>query len=277
LVRYYTPLNEPFVNAEFCGQIKRWPPYLEGDSGFIMVMKNLCFGIIETVNGIRSIDPNAVMVHVQATGLTLTNDPNLQTNVDELFNKRLTQFELITGRILEGHPLYNWLVENGMRDYELQWFQRNAILIDIMGLNYYPELSVSEMYKENGQLKIKSVWGGTSGFESIIKSYYQRYKRPIFIAETSTNAKRGNRVNWLKDSIRSVKQLRDEGIPVIGYTWWPLYDLINWDYREENAPVENYLEPMGLWELKMGFDRVFRRVPTEAASVFKEVIHSFQI
>ena len=33
LVRWYTPLNEPLVNAQMCGKRGIWPPYLRGDNG----------------------------------------------------------------------------------------------------------------------------------------------------------------------------------------------------------------------------------------------------
>jgi beta-glucosidase/6-phospho-beta-glucosidase/beta-galactosidase len=274
LVRYYTPLNEPYVNAEFCGLIKRWPPYLEGDSGFLMVMKNLCRGIVETVGGIRSVDPDAVMVHVEATGLACTQDLSLQNEVERFFKKRLTQFELVTGQVEEGHFLYEWLTENGLTEEELKWFRQNKITIDIMGLNYYPDLSVFELFRENEKIRQKPVWGGVDGLKFIITSYYKRYGRPIFITETSANAKQGDRSEWLKESVKAIKELRGQGIPVIGYTWFPLYDLINWDYREGTEPVEKYLEPMGLWGLQMGFDRVFRRVPTKLVDEYKQVIKS---
>ena len=31
----FTPLNEPLVNAEWCGQNGQWPPYLHGQDGFV--------------------------------------------------------------------------------------------------------------------------------------------------------------------------------------------------------------------------------------------------
>lgn len=33
LVRWYTPLNEPFINAEMCGFTGHWPPYRRGTRG----------------------------------------------------------------------------------------------------------------------------------------------------------------------------------------------------------------------------------------------------
>lgn len=64
---YYTPLNEPFVNAEWCGWSGKWPPYLTGVLGFTLMINQLCKGIIMTVKCLKEVDPNAVMVHVEAS------------------------------------------------------------------------------------------------------------------------------------------------------------------------------------------------------------------
>ena len=69
LVRWWTPLNEPIVNALFCGKRGLWPPYLRGDGGYIRIMLNLVKGIHATVAAIKEVDPRALMVHVEATGL----------------------------------------------------------------------------------------------------------------------------------------------------------------------------------------------------------------
>ena len=34
---------------------------------------------------------------------------------------------------------------------------------------------------------------------------------------------------WLKQTLGDCRRLREEGIPLIGYTWWPCLDNIDWD------------------------------------------------
>jgi beta-glucosidase len=58
----------------------------------------------------------------------------------------------------------------------------------------------------------------------------------------------------------------------VGFTWWPLYDLINWEYRDGTKPVESYLEPMGLHRLRMDEERIFRREPLPVAKRMREII-----
>src|SRR6266496_1533746 len=45
LTHWYTPLNEPLVNAQMCGKRGLWPPYPRGDSGYIRIMLQLVKGI----------------------------------------------------------------------------------------------------------------------------------------------------------------------------------------------------------------------------------------
>ena len=72
LIDWYTPLNEPIINSLMCGMRGAWPPYLRGDKGYIKIMMQLARGIVRTVEAIKAIDPGAIMVHVEAAGLTRT-------------------------------------------------------------------------------------------------------------------------------------------------------------------------------------------------------------
>jgi beta-glucosidase len=60
----WTPLNEPAVNADFCGQRGIWPPYLRGTKGYDRVLIGIATGIVRTIRSIRSIDPEARIVAV---------------------------------------------------------------------------------------------------------------------------------------------------------------------------------------------------------------------
>jgi hypothetical protein len=46
-----------------------------------------------------------------------------------------------------------------------------------------------------------------------------------------------------------IKTLRGQGVPVIGYTWFPLFTMIDWRYRFSQEPVENFYLELGLYRL----------------------------
>lgn len=275
-VRYYTPLNEPFVNAEFCGTIGRWPPYLQGDAGFVRVSNQLCKGIVRTVEVLKDVDPGNILVHVEATGVELPLSEGVRPRAELDNLRRYTMVELVQGRVAEGHFLYAYLKGNGMTAADLAWFRERRISVDVLGINYYPEMCVRERFQEppeaGGAERLRAIWGGGRYLQQIVRDYWRRYRRPVFITETSTNAKSGDRQAWLEESVAAVRQLRSEGIPVIGYTWWPLYDLINWDYREGEGPVAQYIEPMGLWSLEPDAAGELHRVPTPVRDLYVRMV-----
>ncbi|MCR4401631.1 MAG: family 1 glycosylhydrolase [Firmicutes bacterium] len=273
-VRCFTPLNEPYVNAEYCGLIGRWPPRLSGEEGFVRLCERLGRGIIATVEALKAVTPEAVMVHVEATGLALSEDPSLRQALEPLNERRFVVLELIQGRVGPDHVLRDWLVDKGLDDDDLAWFSEHALRLDVLGLNYYPELSVRRFFERGGRLESEPWWGGAECLKRLIREHWRRYRRPVFLTETSTNEKAGDRVAWLRESVSAVRELRQEGIPVIGYTWWPLYDLVNWDYREGAGPAEDYIEPMGLWSLEPRDGGRLLRKPTRAVAVYQELISS---
>ena len=36
---------------------------------------------------------------------------------------------------------------------------------------------------------------------------------------------------------------------MVGYTWWPMFDLVAWAYRQGNREPARYFARMGLWDL----------------------------
>jgi beta-glucosidase len=294
-VRYFTPLNEPFINAELCGRVAHWPPYLSGDSGFVLLTNALCKGIVQTVDALREVRSDAVMVHVEATGYGLTDEEELVPRLKLDSERLLSMFELITGRVDQRHPLYEYLMENGITGQDLAWFRSHAIELDVIGLNYYPFMSVWRRSLTDGRLTQQAVWGGGDYMERIVRDVYHRYERPILITETSFNERARDdgmfaappdapkdtddacRRLWLDEVVTSLQRLTADGVPVVGCTWWPLYDLVNWEYREGTGPVEDYLEPMGLYRLIRDEDGAFRREPLPVAQRMSEVISADEV
>lgn len=251
-ITYYTPLNEPYVNAEFCGLNGTWPPYLKGLQGFYYLMGQLSKGIILTVNNILSVVPEARFVHVDATKKYFTYDCTLQNEVDIWNENRFVMWELIEGRIVEGHPLYTLMTNYGVVPETFRWFSENKIELDIVGVNYYPQFSVHEVKRdEKGFIIYPHVLGGGDELKDIITEAYKRYNRPIFITETSYRGSENERIKWLYDCHQACMDLKKTAIPLIGLTWFPFMDLVDWGYRTSGKSVEEELLPFGLYTLTM--------------------------
>lgn len=250
LVKFYTPLNEPIINSLMCGMRGLWPPYLKGEKGYIRLMLQLAKGIVKTVKVLKEIQPDSVMVHVEATGMTRTVRQDLAALAKEEQHRGYLCYDLISGRLDHDHLLFSWLVRNGASPDDLDSLIKNKIDLDIIGMNFYPQWSTKLLYiDKRGKLAFKETEPEGGGFRELITDYYERYKVPIMITETSAVGSDEVREKWLHSSISMIKSLRSDGIPVIGYTWFPLFTMIDWRYRFSQEPLEHFYLELGLYHL----------------------------
>ncbi len=248
-VRWYPPLNEPLVNALFCGKRGLWPPYLRGDGGYIRILLQLVRGILRTVAAIKEVDPLAIMVHVEATGITRAMRDDLQALATEDQHRGYLCYDLLTGRVRADHPLFLWLLRHGVSPDDLAAIARQAIPLDVVGMNFYPQWSTREVYVDaRGRLASRVVEKDGIGFATLIRDFYDHYQAPIMITETSAKDSETERTAWLTNSVAAVKQLRRQGVPVLGYTWFPLFTMIDWRYRFGRGPLQQYQIDLGLYK-----------------------------
>lgn len=271
---HYTPLNEPFINAEWCGWSGTWPPYLSGLDGFVAMMVRLCEGIVLTVEKLREAVPGAVIVHVEAAKLYVESGPELAEET-KLWNEiRFVMWELVQGLIGEAHPLRAWLLRHGATEAELAWFQGCAIAPDIVGLNYYPQFSVNVVDREVVELeKIpQPVPGDASHMAAIIREAYRRYGRPVFITETSYRGTEEERIAWLEEVVRTAASLAEQGVELAGITWFPFMDMVDWPYRTNGLPRSDNMATFGLYTLSEQPDGTLRREKNAVGKRFEEIV-----
>lgn len=272
LVHWYTPLNEPIINALMCGMRGLWAPYLKGERGYIRIMMQLAKGIVRTVESIAAIQPDSVMVHVEATGLTRTIREDLAPLAREERHRGYLCYDLISGRITHDHLLYSWLVRNGASPDDLQELRERKIDLDVIGMNFYPQWSTKQLYiNEKGEIAFREVEHEGKGFVELITNYYERYRRPIMITETSAVGSVEVREKWLESSVSMIRRLREKNVPVIGYTWFPLFTMIDWRYRFETGPLADYYLELGLYNINRKAPRP-RWIETPLARKMKSYI-----
>ncbi|MBV9468783.1 MAG: family 1 glycosylhydrolase, partial [Abitibacteriaceae bacterium] len=199
-IRWWTPLNEPRITAWNCGKVGWWPPCRRGWSGFATVLVAVCQGIIRTDEALRGVDPENVLVHVDASNLWL---PPLPPDEPLL---ALTEFrrdivflalDLISRRVDDKHRLWPWLLRQGIPSAVLEWFLAHRMDLDIIGINLYPMLSQKQYVRtRSGRLRIGFPPGGSGMLEQIVKLYWERYQRPLMIAETAGRGRLSHRLNW---------------------------------------------------------------------------------
>jgi beta-glucosidase len=180
---------------------------------------------------------------------------------------------LISGRVTEEHPLYEWLLKNGVKDRNLDWFRANAIELDVVGINLYPLFS-RKILKKAPHLRIQMPYAGGEIVERLAEMYHARYGVPIFVSETASLGSIRRRGQWLVDSVESTRRARERGIPLIGYTWWPLFALVTWAYRQGKREPAYYIKQMGLWDLRADAAGDLKRVRTGLVDEYQKLVRA---
>src|SRR5215212_9122352 len=204
LVRYYTPLNEPMVNADYCGNKAEWPPYLSGDDGYVKLTLALAKGIVLTTQAIKAEQPDAITVQVEALWHTFTSDRSLEERAAQENARQYLCFDLTTGRISDAHVLVNFLCSHGMTQPELDWFHKNAVTFDFFGVNFYP-WSYSEL-EQASKDSVRYITGEPPGdrIAIVIREAYERYRMPMLITETSAKRDIPGRAQWMDETLNTV-------------------------------------------------------------------------
>jgi beta-glucosidase len=270
-IHAYTPLNEPRITSWYCGKLGWWPPFQRGWGGFVKVMLSVCRGIVTTVKALRSVDSDILCAHVDATDLYESPDPALAQEASRRQEMVFLALDLISGRIDSRHQFFDWLQRFGAKAEDLDWFREHAVDLPMLGINLYPMFSQKVLVRQNG-LRIRMPYTDETLIERLSELYWQRYGAPMFISETASMGSVRRRSAWLKTSIQAVRRVRKQGIPLVGYTWWPMFALVTWAYRQGNHPPAYYLKQMGLWDLVADSASNLQRVRTPLVDEFQALV-----
>ncbi|MFF5289792.1 family 1 glycosylhydrolase [Paractinoplanes globisporus] len=241
LVDHLTPLNEPLTTASFCGLRGVWPPALTGWDGWVTVTLSIVEGIRRTVDAVRAVNPDAVIVHVEAAALYETRDDMLAERTGLLAGIGHLPTELLLGRVTADHPLRTWLISHGAPDAILDGLLARPTNLDVLGVNYYPDLTPRVIERVDGSIRQVTANRWTGGLELALRTAGERFGLPMMVTETSIEGDETVRRSWAEESIATVRRLRAEGLDIRGYTWWPLLDFVDWSYASGGRNVEEFV------------------------------------
>jgi beta-glucosidase len=268
LVRYYTPLNEPTVNADFCGRRGEWPPYMTGDDGFVRVLLPIARGIQLSAQAIRAADPDAVLVAVEALNWRRAAMPGAQAEAARRDQADFLCWDLVRGALDEAHPLHGWLRDNGASKSELAALRAHATEQEIFGVNFYP-WSAYELSEEGGVIHQQPVARDGRLLLDVLGRCHAHTGRSLFVTETSAKEDIAGRAAWMDETIAAVHAARAEGLPVIGYTWFPLITMVEWNYRTSGRPLADHLLHLGLWDSRFDEQGVLVREETPLVEKYR--------
>jgi hypothetical protein len=214
------------------------------------------------MHAILKVRPETLFVQSESTEYYHAENPQAISPSETLNARRFLSLDLNYGRRLDS-GMYEYMFDNGMTRDEYHFFLNNNLKHNcIMGNDYYQE---NEHYvNEDGKTRYA---GEIFGYAVITHQYYNRYRLPVMHTETNVcQGPRGDEaVNWLRKEWANVLRVRNNGVPLIGFTWYSLTDQVDWDTGlcEDNGHVN----PLGLYDL----DRKIRPVGV----TYRELVHAW--
>jgi beta-glucosidase/6-phospho-beta-glucosidase/beta-galactosidase len=254
-ITFYTPVNEIFITATFSAQFGWWNERLKSDRAFVNALKHLVQANVRAMHAILKVNPNAIFIQSESSQYFHAEGPASENAARRYNEKRFLALDLTYGYHLNA-TVYEYLMDNGMTRDEYHWFLRCHVRPRcIMGNDYYE--TNENLVHADGSISLS---GDIFGYYPITNQYFSRYRLPVM--HTETNYTEPGAVNWLKKQWANVHRLKQDGVPIVGFTWYSLQDQVDWDtaLRENNGNVN----ALGLCDL----DRNVRPV----GHAYKELI-----
>jgi len=258
-VRFYTPVNEIYVSAKASAKDGLWNEQKKDDKSFVTAIKNLVASSIMANHMIAKRKPNCIIVQSESAEYVHEFSATISKET-----KLINKLRFLSLDLLYAHPpdadVCMYLLDNGLTREEFDWFMAGEPPgYQIMGNDYYGRNETIKL-PDGSSLNASDVLG----WYQVTKEYYERYKKPVMHTETNVlNADEA--VMWLYKQWINVLQIRKDGIPVLGFTWYSLIDQVDWDV--ELAEKRGKINSCGLYD--------FNRKPRPVAKAYKSLLEQF--
>jgi beta-glucosidase/6-phospho-beta-glucosidase/beta-galactosidase len=261
-VQFYTPVNEIYVCAKLSTLDGIWNERKRNDDrAFVTALKHLCKANLLAIWEILKVRPDAVFIQSESAEYFHLgcSDPEIVRKAEWENQRRFLSFDLLYS-VPPATNLGVYLLDNGLTREEFHWFMSHGLGERmVMGNDYYQ--SNEHVIVPGGEIRSS---GEVFGWSVITRQYFDRYHRPVMHTETNIRDA-GEAPRWLWKEFFNVRYLRDQGVPVLGFTWYSLIDQVDWD--SALALDRGVVNPCGLYDLK--------RQPHPVAAAYQELIRQF--
>jgi beta-glucosidase/6-phospho-beta-glucosidase/beta-galactosidase len=252
-----------YICALFSAYYGWWNEQLTTDRSFVAALKHIVKANVLAMHQILEVRPNAIFIQSESSEYYHAENPRAIRPAELMNERRFLSLDLNYGKRLQSE-MYEYLMDNGMTREEYHFFlNTNLKRHCIMGNDYY--ITNEHRVAEDGSTQAA---GEIFGYYVITNHYYDRYRLPIMHTETNmVEGENGDHsVKWLWKQWANVIRVRNDGIPIVGFTWYSLIDQVDWDtaLRENNGRVN----ALGLFDL----DRNIRAV----GKAYKQLIEDWR-
>ncbi|HYQ18247.1 MAG TPA: family 1 glycosylhydrolase, partial [Polyangiaceae bacterium] len=243
-LRRFTPINEPLTTARFSALYGHWYPHANDDRSFARAVVNQTLGTALAMRAIRREIPEAELVQTEDLGF-VRSTPDLRYQADFENERRFLSLDLLLGKVVPGHPLYDYLVKAGIEPRELGELAQNPCPPDLVGFNYYVTGerfldSRTDSYPPwciggNAAARYADVEAvrvcrsGLVGPARLLTQAYARLRLPLAITEAQLAGCPEDRARWFSFVWAAAEEARAAGVPVVAVTAWALLGSYGWD------------------------------------------------
>ena len=222
-VRYWTPVNEIYVSARMSTLDGLWNEQIRTDLAFVTALKHLTAASKLACAAITRARPDCVIVHSESAEVVHEARLLPSPGVVAANRQRFLALDLLFAR-RSCREMTEYLLANGMTPAEHAWFmQGEPAGHQILGADYYGRNE--HIIKPCGKrFAIEDVMG----WYLIAKDYIERYRKPLMHTETNVFDPAAA-AGWLWKQWISILRMREDGMPVLGFTWYSLVDQVDWN------------------------------------------------
>lgn len=242
-IEEWTPVNEPLTTARFSALYGLWHPHRQDEGATWRALVNQIDGIRLAMREIRRVVPEARLVQTDDLGRTYaTAELRDQAAFDNV--RRWTGWDLLFGRVVPGHDLWQRLCRCGLEE-RLRAIADDPCPPDVVGVNHY---LTSDRFLDH-RLHRYPAWlrGGNGrrnyadteavrvlsppppGLEGVLREAWHRYRRPVAITEVHNGSTREEQMRWTRDAWTTAQRLRAGGVNVRAVTSWALFGSCGWN------------------------------------------------
>ncbi len=243
-IQLFTPVNEMYICAMFSALYGWWNEQLASDRAFVTSLKHIVKANVLAMQAIVGTRADAIFVQSESSEYFHAENPAAIKPAEIQNARRFLSLDLNYGRRIDSE-MYEYVMDNGMTRDEYHFFLQNDLKHNcILGNDYY--VTNEHRVSPDGEMRPS---GEVFGYDGITWQYYDRYRLPVM--HTETNLEQGpngdEAVYWLWKEWANVLRVRNDGIPIVGFTWYSLTDQVDWDstLRENRGHVN----PLGLYDL----------------------------
>lgn len=257
-IQLWTPVNEILITTLFSAKYGWWNERRTDDASWVRAVINVCRMNLLAMHAILVHAPDAVFIQSESSEYTHPSRPKLMPLADLHNERRFVPLDFTYGHDVSAR-MYRYLTAHGMTEEDYHFFMHQHVKFRcILGTDYY--VTNEHLLRPDGTTQAS---GEFFGYYVIAKQYYDRYQLPLMHTETNIKEEEGS-VQWLWKEWNTMVRLRQDGVPIVGFTWYSLTDQMDWDtaLREDR----NRVNTVGLFDL----DRNIREVGKHYRELIKE-------